>query len=247
MSSPVASPAEAPVHHIADFEPLGITEIRTRFDFTPSPHDYFALDWWRYCQGELGLYEYPTSEYVTALTSYLGKRVTELAERADEPVTILEVAAGDGVLSALLERSLIVANIPARVIASDDNSWHRVRRFDCPVECLDYREAMYVYNPSIVIGAWVPSDFTPGFRAWPSVQEYLLIGRTLPPNIPASLAAWGLRLNERGEYVVCAEPDYEREGFQRRNLDHLRPLQINYEATSQNMHSSETVSFRRAS
>lgn len=114
------------------------------------------------------VHQFCTREFVDALGAHI--RATGLAP-------VLEVGAGRGALA----RWLRVRGLPT--IATDDGSWLD-GRLSWPrgvpegVERLSYTAALARYRPQLVLCSWMPQgeDWTPAFRACPSVREYLLIG-----------------------------------------------------------------------
>lgn len=89
---------------VGKFVPKTCPEILEEFDFVP---DIAGRNrkWYKYCQIENGLTEYPTVEYVTGMARYLTSRIAELGI-TNRPPRILEVAAGRGLLSALISKVL---------------------------------------------------------------------------------------------------------------------------------------------
>ncbi len=84
----------------------------------------------------------------------------------------LEVAAGDGTLTLLLERCDI------DVISTDDHSWQHKVQFPDWVEKLAAPAALAKYQPEVVICSWPPSanDFEEKIFATSAVQTYIVIG-----------------------------------------------------------------------
>lgn len=88
-----------------------------------------------------------------------------------KPKLILEVGAGDGTLSKILnDRGF-------NIIATDNYSWPFKKRF-FKVEKIDYRKALEKYKPDVVINSWMPlgTDWTKDFRKAKSVKHYITIG-----------------------------------------------------------------------
>jgi len=88
-----------------------------------------------------------------------------------KPKTILEVGAGSGLLTSILNARGL------QVIATDDYSWPFKKRY-CKVEKLDVLAAIKKYNPDLIIACWAPlyTDCTPYFRVKPHVKHYITIG-----------------------------------------------------------------------
>lgn len=114
------------------------------------------------------VHQFLTQEYVDALAAYI-------AAARFEPV--VEVGAGRGDLA----RALAARGVAVR--ASDDGSWldgrlHWPVSLPAGVQHQDYVAALQSARPALVICAWMPGgeDWTPAFRACPSVQAYLLLG-----------------------------------------------------------------------
>jgi hypothetical protein len=64
----------------------------------------------------------------------------------------------------------------AMVVATDSGRWRIQREYD--VQLIEYREALKLHQPDIVLCSWMPmgDDWTRELRSHPSVQEYILIG-----------------------------------------------------------------------
>jgi len=125
------------------------------------------LQWTMLCQ-IAGVYQVWTQESVAALRAAL---VAMNATR------IVEVGAGDGRLTRAL-----VAGMPWTLIAQDDGSWARDGKPSAtPVHplCRDsIPDTLATIRPDTVIVSWMPpeTDWTPLFRACPTVRQYLVIG-----------------------------------------------------------------------
>lgn len=87
-----------------------------------------------------------------------------------KPERVLEVGAGNGLLSRMLEMRGL------NMIATDDFSWKLKQMYQ--VEKLGVKSALKTHQPDVVIGCWMPlyTDWTPFFRATPSVKYYIIIG-----------------------------------------------------------------------
>lgn len=191
-----------------------------------------------------GLSEYPTPGYVDALSEYLATRSAEIADAKKRPARIVEVAAGTGYLSSLLNEGLQSLEADATLVASDDGSW-RLRGTIMPhVRREPYIDTLQREKPDIILGAWLDADFTRDFRnpgaGITPAQEYILIGNTKDYSIHAGRSAWG-----RDEYDQPVElPEYTQDGYSRTHFDDWRELQLCYRSVAGRLHSSETVSFR---
>lgn len=86
------------------------------------------------------------------------------------PQKVLEVGAGNGWLSRMLEMRGL------NTIATDNFSWKLKQMYQ--VEKLGVKQALEYYKPDVVIGCWMPlgTDWTTYFRATPSVKHYIIIG-----------------------------------------------------------------------
>jgi hypothetical protein len=122
-----------------------------------------------------------------------------------KPKLILEVGAGDGMLS----RILFDRKFP--IIATDNYDWpFNTRYFN--VRELDYKEALKKYKPDVVISSWMPlyTDWTPDFRKAESVKHYITIGEVKA----ACGGSWSQRKDwkmtfekEATKYALCRTDD----------------------------------------
>lgn len=192
------------------------------------------------------MYEILNVEYVDRLADYISKRADSM--RTDSgPVQVLEVGAGLGRLTHFLRQATLEkGNTGIEFVATDIGDYGRAMgsaNILSKVEIADYQNALKQRQPQIVISSWMPNnqDWTPDFRAAPSVQEYILIGQPIICGKPSS---WG----ESDGQVI--------DGFQRVDLTDLARWQIGfrddlfpYDAVGRtpayNTHKSRTVSFRR--
>ena len=151
------------------------------------------------------IYEYPTKEYVNALSDYLADRIRYFAFSEPTPIPILEVCAGDGRLKYFLKQAL-QQKIPGlfSYTASDSGEWNIGNL--SPVELLDHETALEEIQPTIVLCSWMPNnqDLTQDFRDCESVREYILIGNSLECGHP--WLTWG----EKSHNI----PPYKRDGFE---------------------------------
>jgi hypothetical protein len=153
---------------------------------------------------EVGIYEFWTQEYVSALANYLMSRCIDF----DGPTVVVDVGAGDGILVHYLNRYVkggekghdfhgnlkTLKPSPSQrrkhtkfpmIVATDDGSWKINPK--ASVEKLSVSEALEKYNPFdnhgkrrhqlIVICSWMPMgiDWTQEMRD-NQVDEYILIG-----------------------------------------------------------------------
>ena len=230
-----------------------VAELETAFTFI-GDRKRCTNDWVDFLVKE-GVYEFPTEEYIDGLGAHLMGRVEELSGTPEQPVRILEVAAGKGKLSYFLQKKL-EEEIPGKslIIATDNLSWSSsstTTARSLHVESLSYKEALEKHKPHIVIGSWIPSDgggdtaedWSVAFRQTPTVQEYILIG---DPNHHATERAFGIQRDDwykppSSDFV----PEYQQDGFEKVELTHLNPLQFGYMDRAPGMHSSRTITFRR--
>ena len=99
---------------------------------------------------------------------------------------VLEVGAGDGKLAFHLQR-LLGGHDDGRieVLASDDKSWRIKPMAGGPtVHEMDCAAAVSHFRPNLVLCSWMPcgEDWTPGIRAVPEVESYVLIGEADAPD-----------------------------------------------------------------
>ncbi len=111
-------------------------------------------------------YQIWTKEYISALANYISARY-------DKSDIILEVCAGEGLLTLYLNQIL-----PHRIIATDSHKW--IKKFTFPpfVKKYSTEEAVTHFSPKLVLVSWLPLnlDLTPLFRSCGSVHEYIVIG-----------------------------------------------------------------------
>lgn len=187
--------------------------------------------WKRFVENkESPVYEIWTEEYIEGLSNYLVERAESLQTLGKKPLTVLEVGAGDGKLSHFLQQKL-EEKLPGvfKIIATD--SGEDKIKTDCPIEIIDYKQALNKYQPAVVICSWMPLgvDFTAVFRATPSVREYILIGEI--NGCCGNRQTWGYA--------------YEKDGFEKEWPDDLQEYQVSRINLSQGHCTSATVVFRR--
>lgn len=189
------------------------------------------------------IFEIMTEEYVSALARYLADRIGHLRLNGN-PLTILEVGAGDGKLTQTLREKLHQLNVQnIRMIAADSQEWNI--KPTAPVERMGYEEALQAYGPQIVLCSWMPpsSDWSFAFRATPSVQEYVLIGEPDGALCGDLWKTWG-KLPRRA-YPKNEPPPYRADHFERVNLSELSQLQL-CRFDLGDVRRSATVSWRRS-
>lgn len=182
--------------------------------------------WWDYVLDPSNpRYEVLTSEFITALSDYLAERANQYGGTTENPLTILEVGAGDGRLSHFLKTHLD-SRTPGifQVVATDNGSDQNIQRH-FPVEMIAYSEAVKTYQPSVVISSWMPlgRNWTGDLVVAPSVRETILIGHE---DVCGTPEAWGYGLEQRG-------------GHERFELEEIEKYQIG------RIYCPSTVSIRR--
>jgi len=107
-----------------------------------------------------GIWCFYSRPLIRALTGLIGNR------------SCLEIAAGDGTLSAFL------ADAGVRIVATDDHSWSDSITFPDTVLRQDARTALRTHRPEVVICSWPPAGnpFEQYVFTTPSVQQYIVIG-----------------------------------------------------------------------
>jgi len=219
--------------------------------------------------GETSIFEIYTQEYVQALSNYIIER-TQALEGDDEPITVLEVGAGNGRLTSLLQEfttARLGEEHNINFIATDSMSWNLPQH--APVEQLDYKAALNQYRPQIVICSWMPcgEDWTKDFRETPETDEYILIGppdevtgdpwhtwgyeyaqnhqqdsRENTPKLLSRIKSW---LNRKKEAQELRIKPYAADGFSMTNLAEMHQLQACRLDKFSTYGQSRTFSFRR--
>jgi len=193
------------------------------------------------------VYEIFTKEYMNALGDYLSKRIEELGHSENNPVTILEIGAGNGRLSHLLRRALDEkAPKRAKIVATDLFADKIKTNF--PVENLGYDEALKKYQPDIVICSWMPfdKDFSQDIRSTDSVKEYILIGEDDHGCCGKKWETWGLpEYDDEDDKTDKKIPPYAKDGFYRKNHREMNCLQVCRSDTPGQYFHSRTTSFKR--
>jgi hypothetical protein len=200
------------------------------------------------------VYELFTKEYVSRLAKYLNLQAALLQKKfnSSEPVTILEVGAGNGMLAYFIRNYLD----PSRCsyIATDSNNWHISKQSSFVINnpdfhIMDYKQALEKFKPQIVVSSWMLKGATwdADFRKTESVQEYLLIGT--PNGIVGHLwETWGCEHVEdfiSKKLIRSPKVPYLKEGFKRKDLDFLSEHQLCFLDMPTHNQYSITVSFSR--
>ncbi len=175
---------------------------------------------------EANIYQLWTKEYVENLGNYLIHQ---------NPSIVLDVGAGDGLLIHYLQQHAKKRRNSISWIATDNGSWRIFAK--AQVERLSVQQALETYASSktIVLCSWMPVgvDWTKLFRQH-QVQEYILIGEADDGSC-GNQDTWGSDKDS---------PLYEKEGYQRWNMNNLLPFQFSRFDCSVSK-SGMTVSFRR--
>lgn len=206
---------------------------------------YFDESWrelcWQIRKEHFAFHEFLTREHVDQFAEYLKDRTASINHDTQKPVTILEVAAGDGRLAHFL-RQRFQKRPDISYIATDSGEWGIKPAFDHePVEEMDVETSLRVHKPDIVICSWMPVqlDWSQHFRKTKSVQEYILIGETENGMCGDNWLTWGIN-------PAQVTPPFVADGFSRHDLHEMQKYQICWSDGSPHdgIH-SWTVSFRR--
>lgn len=195
-----------------------------------------------------GIFEIWTQEYIELFGKYLADRIQVYKKDNKDPVTILEVGAGDGKLTHYLRKSLDrFAPGSFQIHATDvgreegmHDEYQVLRTF--PIEEIDNKRAIKKYQPAIVIFSWMPTntDYTHEFREADCVQEYILIGLR---DEEAMGYDWDMENFRTGSEEET--PQYILDGFERISLDALSEIQFSRTNVIYNQSETITVSFQR--
>ena len=137
--------------------------------------------------------------------------IDELVKLIHGGKRILELGAGNGVLTAHLKRKSPCEKIT--FLASDDYSSKIAVDDDVQVLRLEFGEALNTLNPDIVVVSWMPPgvDFTKAIRSTQSVKKYILIGEVDSSTCGESWATWGVPPTigcKRCEFEGCPRCDF---------------------------------------
>ena len=132
-----------------------------------------------YCT-ENAQYEVFTQEYIKSLSRYLEKEVNELQEKTNRPMLIVEIGAGNGILSFNLLKEFKKDGMEDGLIKVTDLNEKDVSTV-FPVEKLGYMEAINKYGLQhnlIVVCSWMPpnEDWLSSITKNSNVEEIVLIG-----------------------------------------------------------------------
>ncbi len=196
------------------------------------------------------VYEMLNKEFIEALANYLIERIAYFQSSSNgQPITILELGAGNGRLSHFLTVELEKKSLKdVNIIATDSGHFKIVPNF--PVEkAKANREILAKYKPTIVMCSWMPyrTDWTADVRATPSVREYILIGEVGTGNCGDHWKTWGVPMSEEDRIKLAGKvPPYVADGFTRNDLDDIKDLQIcRTDSSPDDAIHSYTISFRR--
>lgn len=144
----------------------------------------YDYNWLEDCRDDkkVSPWEFLTKEFIEAVANYLLGRLEELVKDRHEPMVILEAGAGDGRLAHFLQEKMDELHPgKVKIIPTDTYKWveNGSVQIVFPVERVNNnQEALQNYQPTIVICSWMlaDEDWSAGFRAAESVEEYILFG-----------------------------------------------------------------------
>jgi len=168
------------------------------------------------------IHEFINEEFIEQLSLYL---INRFQDQKLQPQKVLEICAGDGLLSHHLNQKLKTFNI--EVIPTDAKISHIPECFS--VEELNHQQALKKYPYPIVLCSWMPRnvDLTPALRQSPSTSEYILIG---DPYVCGTVESW------------C--PEYPN--FQRHPIESVHKFQFGLtDSPLEGISASQIYSFRR--
>jgi len=173
----------------------------------PNPLDHVTLMFhakaWEY--DKVTKKEYPSKQQQFQFwNKQFNDALTKVLQKM-KPKLILEVGAGQGILSKILtDRGF-------NVKAIDNFSWPFDKRY-FKIEKIDYKNALLKYQPDVVIGSWMPlgTDWTKDFRKTKSVKHYIIIGEVdaCCGGDWTDRKTWPMkRENEISKYALCRTDD----------------------------------------
>lgn len=151
---------------------------RELINLTP---DNWTESWFSTCIRK-ALFQLWNKEYVEELSVEIKKLVNDKL--------VLEVAAGDGMLSHWLREYGV------NIKATDDMSWHNFDRTEYPikirseVEKLDAIEAIQKYKPNLVIASWIPYGSDLDYKILKEKVSYFIIIGEGPGGCTGSEVFW---------------------------------------------------------
>lgn len=130
----------------------------------------------------LKLFEVKTHELLDGLSDHLIETAGKIKKPNGEPVTVVEIGAGDGKLAHCLQEYCDQkyingeTNFQINIFATDNGKDEYEPIFE--VERFDNEEALKEFEPDIVINSWMPLevDFSAEWRKHVNIKEYILIG-----------------------------------------------------------------------
>ena len=198
---------------------------------------------------EANIYEFWTRDYIQNLTTYLTSRM----DNKKRNTLILEVGAGDGLLSHFLQQFMMkqkkqMNGNNVKIVATDNNSWKIPSLV--PVESLSVEQSLQKYVASgeydhvICICSWMPNgvDWTKLMRQ-ANVNEYILIGECDDGSCGDNWNTWGNPEFHPDDDKTATAP-FELDGYTRHDLHSLSKLQL-ARFDSNVSRTSHTVSFRK--
>ena len=135
---------------------------------------------WRLCQ-EKGLHEILSAELIDGLVDHLMLALADV-----QCPVLLEIGAGNGVLSAQLRREFGRRNRAVRIIACD-NFQNQISEI-APVLKMSCAEALQKFNPDCVLVSWMPSRIDWTAQVSSTVHSCQTWFVSLPLSVSASLA-----------------------------------------------------------
>jgi len=167
-----------------------------------------------YCERHF-VYEFLTKDYINALSKHIRNRCEEIYNTTGQTeINILEVGAGTGQLTWLLDRAhskTLHSKSSQRpwtckYIATDTGTWSTRHQKGSvqelqTVERMEYKSALAKFNPSVVLCSWMPlgEDWTDAIRQTSSVQEYILIGETDDGCCGHPWKTWGVHVHKSND------------------------------------------------
>ncbi|MCW1948997.1 MAG: hypothetical protein KIH89_000925 [Candidatus Shapirobacteria bacterium] len=117
------------------------------------------------------IHEFFNQEFVEQLSLYL---IHQFQDPKLQPRKVLEICAGDGLLSHHLNQQLKPFNIES---VPTDSKTNRIPEW-FPVKKLNHQQAIETHPYPIVLCSWMPKglDLTPDLRNASCISEYILIG-----------------------------------------------------------------------
>lgn len=194
---------------------------------------------------ECDVYQLWSKEYIAGLADYLLSR--QPSSGSNSKTLVLDVGAGDGLLSRLLKEHFEAKQNAPHVVAVDDGSWG-ISPKTKEVERMKFADAIKKYSADyehiIVLCSWMPmgQDWTASFRK-EGVKEYILIGESDDGNCGCNWETWGNPVF-REDDDDRTSPAYKMDRYKRRSLSSLAPYQFSRFDSADSINST-TISFRK--